>query len=103
MSSVRWNLLMPSGFAGDERQSGPVRKRGKPVILASAGGVQALQNFFGALPNRTDAAFVVVVHLDPHHRSEMATIIDVLAEILHRSRVTPMFPPAGTLPTSARL
>ena len=50
----------------------------EPVIVligASAGGVQALQNFFGALPARTGAAFVVVVHLDPTHQSEMPSII----------------------------
>ena len=50
----------------------------EPVIVligASAGGVQALQNFFGALPARTGAAFVVVVHLDPTHHSEMPSII----------------------------
>jgi two-component system CheB/CheR fusion protein len=50
----------------------------EPVIVligASAGGVQALQNFFGALPVRTGAAFVVVVHLDPTHQSEMPSII----------------------------
>ena len=50
----------------------------EPVIVligASAGGVQALQNFFGALPACTGAAFVVVVHLDPTHQSEMPSII----------------------------
>ncbi len=50
----------------------------KPVIVAigaSAGGIHALQNFFAALPEHTGAAFVVVVHLDPGHRSEMPQII----------------------------
>ena len=50
----------------------------EPVIVligASAGGVQALQNFFGALPACTGAAFVVVVHLDPTHQSETPSII----------------------------
>jgi two-component system CheB/CheR fusion protein len=50
----------------------------EPVIVligASAGGVQALQSFFGGLPVRTGAAFVVVVHLDPTHQSEMPSII----------------------------
>jgi two-component system, chemotaxis family, CheB/CheR fusion protein len=49
-----------------------------PVIVAigaSAGGTQALQSFFAALPDDTGAAFVVVVHLDPQHRSEMPAII----------------------------
>ena len=49
-----------------------------PVIVAigaSAGGVQALQNFFGGIPQDTGAAFIVVVHLDPQHRSELSTIV----------------------------
>jgi two-component system CheB/CheR fusion protein len=49
-----------------------------PVIVAigaSAGGVHALQSLFAALPKDTDAAFVVVVHLDPEHRSELVNII----------------------------
>jgi two-component system CheB/CheR fusion protein len=54
------------------------REETKPVIVAigaSAGGIQALQSFFGALPEKTGAAFVVIVHLDPQHRSEMPSII----------------------------
>jgi two-component system CheB/CheR fusion protein len=50
----------------------------QPVIVtigASAGGVHALQSFFAALPEHPGAAFVVIVHLDPAHRSEMASII----------------------------
>jgi len=45
------------------------------AIGASAGGVQALQNFFGAIPLNTGASFIVVVHLDPQHRSELSTIV----------------------------
>ncbi len=50
----------------------------KPVVVgigASAGGVQALQVLFDALPEKTGAAFVVVVHLDPDLRSEMPNIL----------------------------
>src|SRR5215470_6348463 len=50
----------------------------KPVVVsigASAGGVQALQKLFGALPDKTGAAYVVVVHLDPESRSEMPSIL----------------------------
>jgi two-component system, chemotaxis family, CheB/CheR fusion protein len=60
----------PNGAeAGSERM---------PVIVAigaSAGGIHALQSFFAAVPKDTGAAFVVVVHLDPQHRSEMPAII----------------------------
>ena len=44
-------------------------------IGASAGGVTALQSFFEALPDRVGAAFVVIVHLDPEHGSELSRII----------------------------
>ena len=44
-------------------------------IGASAGGVQALQDFFEALPDRVGAAFVVIMHLDPDARSEMVAIL----------------------------
>jgi two-component system CheB/CheR fusion protein len=48
-----------------------------PIVAvgASAGGIHALQNFFSALPDDTGAAFVVVVHLDPQHRSELPAIL----------------------------
>ncbi|WP_429815934.1 chemotaxis protein CheB [Ensifer sp. B1-9] len=47
------------------------------AIGASAGGVQALQTFFDQMADDTDAAFVVIVHLDPEHRSELAGILAV--------------------------
>src|SRR4051812_16998820 len=51
---------------------------GNPVIVAigaSAGGIQALQALFGALPDRTGAVFVVVIHLDPSRRSELPAVL----------------------------
>src|SRR5215467_10829595 len=61
---------------------------------ASAGGVAALQNFFAALPERTGAAFVVVVHLDPQHRSELPRIISgrtkmPVVQVEHREKLHP--------------
>ena len=50
----------------------------EPVIVAmgaSAGGVRALQTFFGSIPPDTGAAYVVIVHLDPERRSELANIL----------------------------
>jgi two-component system CheB/CheR fusion protein len=61
--------------AGNNSES---RSDAYPVMVAigaSAGGVRALQEFFSALPESTGAAFVVVVHLDPQHRSELPKII----------------------------
>jgi len=55
-----------------------VRPADVPVVVAigaSAGGVQALQALFSALPAHIGAAFIVVVHLDPNVRSELPAII----------------------------
>jgi two-component system, chemotaxis family, CheB/CheR fusion protein len=51
---------------------------GSPIIVsigASAGGVEALQVLFDALPDSTGASFVVIVHLDPQAHSELASIL----------------------------
>ena len=44
-------------------------------IGTSAGGVRALQEFFENLPDDVNAAFVVIVHLDPAHQSELPNIL----------------------------
>jgi two-component system, chemotaxis family, CheB/CheR fusion protein len=48
-----------------------------PVVAigASAGGIQALQTLFDALPEGTGATFVVIVHLDPVAHSDLASIL----------------------------
>ena len=49
-----------------------------PVIVAigaSAGGIPALQNFFSGIKQNTGAAFIVVLHLDPEHRSELSAVV----------------------------
>jgi two-component system, chemotaxis family, CheB/CheR fusion protein len=52
-------------------------------IGASAGGVEALESFFKAVPNDNGMAFVVVTHLDPNRES-------MLAEILGRATHMPV-------------
>jgi two-component system CheB/CheR fusion protein len=44
-------------------------------IGASAGGLEALKAFFGAMPPKTGLVFVVVVHLDPTHESLMPELL----------------------------
>ena len=44
-------------------------------IGASAGGLDALREFFTAMPTDSGAAFVVIQHLDPSHPSHMADIL----------------------------
>ncbi len=46
-------------------------------IGASAGGIQALMDFFSALPASTGVAFIVVQHLSPDHPS---ILVDLLAK-----------------------
>ena len=68
-----------------------------PVIVAigaSAGGVQALQNFFSAIPATTGVAFIVVMHLDPEHRSELSAIVAArtpmpVVQVEQRARLEP--------------
>jgi two-component system chemotaxis response regulator CheB len=45
------------------------------ALAASAGGLTALSRVLAALPADFPAAIVVVQHLDPRHRSLMATIL----------------------------
>ncbi|MGE5243042.1 MAG: chemotaxis protein CheB [Betaproteobacteria bacterium] len=44
-------------------------------IGASAGGLEALKAFFGAMPPKSGLVFVVVVHLDPTHESLMPELL----------------------------
>lgn len=52
-------------------------------IGASAGGLEALQEFFAHIPAKSGLAFVVVVHLDPVHKS-------ILADLLQKSTRMPV-------------
>jgi len=54
-----------------------VAKTGFPIvgIGASAGGIEALTRLFGAMPADGGIAFVVVLHLDPTHESQLAEIL----------------------------
>lgn len=50
----------------------------RPIVAgigASAGGLQALQAFFEAMPEDIGVAFVVIVHLSPEHRSHLGEIL----------------------------
>ena len=42
---------------------------------ASAGGLEALQSFFDAMPDNPGMAFVVIIHLSPDHKSSMAELL----------------------------
>jgi len=44
-------------------------------IGASAGGLEALREFFTAVPPDLGIAYVVIVHLAPEHESELASLL----------------------------
>ena len=46
-------------------------------IGASAGGLEALEQFFGAMPKDSGMAFIVIQHLDPTH-------VGIMPELLQR-------------------
>ena len=53
-------------------------QKGEPLIIgigASAGGLEALQQFFQHMPSNSGLSFVVVQHLSPDYRSLMADIL----------------------------
>jgi len=69
-------MAIENGKVAEQADNG---SNGKPPVIvaigASAGGVQALQNFFAVVPENTGATFIVVVHLDPQRRSELSAIV----------------------------
>src|SRR5947209_17998036 len=52
-------------------------KVGCPIvgIGGSAGGFEAAMEFLKELPARTEMAYVIVQHLDPHHTSRLASLL----------------------------
>jgi two-component system CheB/CheR fusion protein len=56
-----------------------VNERGAPLYVAgvgaSAGGLEPIEAFFGAVPDDCGVAFVVVQHLSPDYESRMDTLI----------------------------
>ncbi len=83
--------------ASDRREDADADQPERPVIVgigASAGGVQALQTLFDALPDGTGASFVVIVHLDPVARSDLAPILAArtrmpVVQVLAREKLRP--------------
>jgi two-component system CheB/CheR fusion protein len=84
--------------AGIPQQTGPSRKESIlfPIagIGASAGGLEALEQFLGHVPEKSGMAFVIVQHLDPTHKGIMpellqrATGMEVF-QVRDRTRVRP--------------
>ena len=65
----------------DEQDKTTVRETGSTAfevvaMASSAGGLAALTNVLSELPNEFPLAIVIVQHLDPNHRSLMASILN---------------------------
>lgn len=50
-------------------------------IGASAGGIEALKEFFAHVPMKSGIAYVVILHLSPDHDSQLAEILQSSAKI----------------------
>ena len=48
---------------------------------ASAGGIQALKEFFSKVPGDSGIAYVVILHMSPEHESKLAQILQVTSAI----------------------
>jgi two-component system CheB/CheR fusion protein len=60
---------------GGEASGGVERRLTLVGIGASAGGLEAIQSFFEKMPVDSGAAFVVIQHLSPDHKSLMAELL----------------------------
>ena len=50
-------------------------------IGASAGGLEALEQFFANVPANCGMAFVVIQHLDPHHKGIMPELLQRITQL----------------------
>src|SRR5438132_12923719 len=76
----RQRAMLPQSEASPSSNTSTFRVAG---IGASAGGLEAVLDLLRALPSNTGMAFVLIQHLEPHYKSQ-------LAEILSRSAKIPM-------------
>lgn len=86
----------PKPPAAATEAAGAAASAGFPVvgIGASAGGIEALTRLFEAMPADSGMAFVIVLHLDPTHDSQLAEILGhhtgmAVAEITDGMRIEP--------------
>lgn len=87
----------------------PFRGNGAVPMVAlggSAGSIQALESFFGAIPSNTGMAFVVIVHLSAEHESSLASVLQrhtrmSVVQVRGQEKVKPdtvyVIPPARSL------
>jgi two-component system, chemotaxis family, CheB/CheR fusion protein len=79
-----------SAFTGDEKPQGFL----VVGLGASAGGIQALKEFFEHVPVDSGMAYVVILHLSPDHDSKLAEVLQTVSAIpvLQVLEKTPIVP-----------
>ncbi|MGH6947318.1 MAG: chemotaxis protein CheB, partial [Kiloniellales bacterium] len=82
-SGSRSKPVAKSAARGGRRGAGSAAPLLVVGIGASAGGLAAFETFFAHMPADSGMAFVLVQHLDPHHKS-------LLAELLGRHTAIPV-------------
>ncbi len=71
---------------GAEQDEGPPRPRFYVGIGASAGGLEAIETFFGHMPTDSGLAFVVIQHLSPDYKSLMVELLSKRTDMpVHRA------------------
>lgn len=101
-------LPAPRSTADTEPTSSETDPDRVPIAAlgASAGGLEALESFFGALPTDTGMVFVVIMHLSPEHESTLSAILQHRTELpVHRieADTTPDPDTVYVLPPETRL
>lgn len=78
--------LPPTGSTNHGSTKNPTHKADPKTVPfigigASAGGLEALEGLFAHMPEDIDAVFVVIQHLDPHHKSLMGELLQSYAQL----------------------
>jgi two-component system CheB/CheR fusion protein len=70
--------------AGDKPSRGKSSNGNFPIVAigASAGGLEAFEQFFTHMPSDAGIAFVLIPHLDPNHPSMMTDLIGRLTKMI---------------------
>lgn len=80
-------------------------------IGASAGGIQALKDFFEHVPANSDIAYVVILHLSPDYDSQLTAVLQTVcvlpvSKVTEKMHVEPnhvyVVPPNGSLKMAGR-
>jgi two-component system, chemotaxis family, CheB/CheR fusion protein len=83
----RKGLAMAKHTSNDDQHSPEARRinpDGNFLVVglgASAGGIQALKEFFKNVPGNSGMAYVVILHLSPEHESRLAEILQLTAPV----------------------